>query len=373
MTLALSMIVKDEQDVILRCLRSVYRYIDTWCIVDTGSSDATIQLITDFFKQKGLTGRLHQRPWVDFEWNRNEALTLTRELCQEGDHVIWLDADEEFIPATGFRLPTLAGSYSITEYRGCKLAKTRIFPAFDYDWWYPIHEVLVHNGRRPAVAGGTLANCHINSHFDGARGKDGARWLRDAETLDKAIAVRERGELWREHPLELSRLYFYSGNSYFSAGQYQQAIDRYRQRIALAGFPEEVFQAYYMIARCRIGLKQSVAETTSAFLEAWFYRPSRYEPLTRLLQYLLHHGLHEQALLFAPSLSKAVVPADILFVEENLYTEGRRLARQLLEPTTADRLHLATVSYQHQQWSAVLSWLKPLKVKTLTVGTGTRG
>lgn len=37
----LSMIVKDEAPVIARCLRALRPFIDSWCIVDTGSSAAT--------------------------------------------------------------------------------------------------------------------------------------------------------------------------------------------------------------------------------------------------------------------------------------------------------------------------------------------
>ncbi|MDO8336144.1 MAG: glycosyltransferase, partial [Candidatus Saccharibacteria bacterium] len=46
----LNMIVKNEAHVILRCLASVKPWIDSWCIVDTGSSDGTQDIIQDYLK-----------------------------------------------------------------------------------------------------------------------------------------------------------------------------------------------------------------------------------------------------------------------------------------------------------------------------------
>ena len=54
--LGLCMIVKDEEHCIERCLESVSKYIDTWCICDTGSSDKTKEIICEFFKKKGIPG-----------------------------------------------------------------------------------------------------------------------------------------------------------------------------------------------------------------------------------------------------------------------------------------------------------------------------
>ena len=54
--LSLTMIVKDETHVILECLESVYKYIDYWVIIDTGSTDGTQDMITNFFKEKNIPG-----------------------------------------------------------------------------------------------------------------------------------------------------------------------------------------------------------------------------------------------------------------------------------------------------------------------------
>src|ERR1700680_162948 len=74
----LNMIVKNESKIIKRCLTSVLPIIDYWVIVDTGSTDGTQNIIKDFMKEKGIPGELHERPWVNFAHNRNQALELAK-------------------------------------------------------------------------------------------------------------------------------------------------------------------------------------------------------------------------------------------------------------------------------------------------------
>ena len=89
--LCLSMIVKNESHIIHECLNSVYKDIDYWVIVDTGSTDNTKEIITNFFKEKGIPGELHEKPWVSFGHNRTEAL----DLCKgKAEYAFMIDADD---------------------------------------------------------------------------------------------------------------------------------------------------------------------------------------------------------------------------------------------------------------------------------------
>src|SRR5579872_2737177 len=86
-TVCLNMIVKDESEVIERSLSSIKHLIDYWVIVDTGSTDGTQTIIKKFLK--GIPGELHERKWVDFAQNRNEALDLAK---NKGDYLLFIDA-----------------------------------------------------------------------------------------------------------------------------------------------------------------------------------------------------------------------------------------------------------------------------------------
>src|SRR3954468_21671044 len=101
MRVCLNMIVKNERAVIGRCLDSVRPFIDSWVIVDTGSTDGTQAFIRE--KLQGVPGELFERPWVNFGKNRTEAMELARE---RADFLLLLDADE-IIEHAAFDLDSL--------------------------------------------------------------------------------------------------------------------------------------------------------------------------------------------------------------------------------------------------------------------------
>ena len=119
-SLCLSMIVRNEAPVIRRCLASVLPIIDYWAIVDTGSTDGTQGLITEYLE--GVPGELVERPWVDFGHNRTEALSYARNY---GRHVLVIDADEvleispDFDKDRSRPMPTLSSPITVAS-RTCE-------------------------------------------------------------------------------------------------------------------------------------------------------------------------------------------------------------------------------------------------------------
>lgn len=86
--ITLVMIVRNESAVIERCLASVRPLLSRWLIVDTGSTDDTIEKIEHALSD--IPGKVHQREWVNFGHNRTEALALARGV---GSHLLLIDAD----------------------------------------------------------------------------------------------------------------------------------------------------------------------------------------------------------------------------------------------------------------------------------------
>lgn len=83
-SISVALIVKDEESVLARCLESVSTLADELVVVDTGSSDNTVKIATDWGAKIG------HFPWCDdFAAARNYAESL----CT-GEWIVWIDADE---------------------------------------------------------------------------------------------------------------------------------------------------------------------------------------------------------------------------------------------------------------------------------------
>ena len=89
-TLCLNMIVKNESKIITRLFDSVSPIIDSYCICDTGSTDDTVKIITEYFEKKGIPGKIVTEPFKNFCHNRNFAM---KACVGMSDYILLLDAD----------------------------------------------------------------------------------------------------------------------------------------------------------------------------------------------------------------------------------------------------------------------------------------
>ena len=81
---SLCMIVKNEEDVLERCLNSVRELVDEIIIVDTGSEDGTKQTAERFTDQI-----------YDFQWGDDFAAARNFSFARaSGDYLMWMDADD---------------------------------------------------------------------------------------------------------------------------------------------------------------------------------------------------------------------------------------------------------------------------------------
>ncbi len=97
--LSLCMIVRDEQEMLPRCLAAVAAAVDEIVIVDTGSSDDTIALARSF------GARVIEQEWSgSFAQARNVSFDAA-----DGDWVMYLDADEVLVAEDAHLLRSLTG------------------------------------------------------------------------------------------------------------------------------------------------------------------------------------------------------------------------------------------------------------------------
>ncbi|MEV6052281.1 glycosyltransferase [Streptomyces sp. NPDC052107] len=131
-TVCLNMIVKDEAPVIRRCLESVRPLIDTWVIVDTGSTDGTQDVIRDVYSD--LPGELYERPWKGFDGSRAEAIELAR---AGADYLLFTDADDMMEVAPGSSMPELTlDAYRLNIRSGRYIHRRRALVSTRLPWRY---------------------------------------------------------------------------------------------------------------------------------------------------------------------------------------------------------------------------------------------
>jgi glycosyltransferase involved in cell wall biosynthesis len=281
-TVCLNMIVKDEAQVIEKCLSSVKRLIDHWVIVDTGSSDNTKKIIQKALQ--GIPGELHERPWVNFAHNRNEALELAED---KGDYVLLIDADEVLQYPEDFALPALEKDlYFIVVRRqpddrtpgiGAADAKRNglINNHLNWKWRGVIHEIITcPDAKTSEVLDGilNLSNSHKKSISGRSKDSEVTKYLRDAEVLERAL---------KDEP-DNSRYVYYLGVSYAAAEELELAKKSFEKRVSMPSADlQETFLALYNLGLVQLSLNETDAALRT-FYRANAFHPTRAEPLLQL-------------------------------------------------------------------------------------------
>lgn len=113
MQLSLCMIVKNEEHALPKCLGSVRGVVDEMIVLDTGSSDRTPEVATDF------GAKVYTFAWCnDFAQARNQALKYV-----QGEWVLVLDADEVLVAEI---VPLLKQAIALNRYLVVNLLRQEV-------------------------------------------------------------------------------------------------------------------------------------------------------------------------------------------------------------------------------------------------------
>lgn len=305
----LNMIVKNEAKAILECLASVKPYIDSWVIVDTGSTDGTQHIIQDYMQ--GIQGQLFERPWKNFGHNRSEALQLAlTDTLPHADYLMFIDADETLqidptvkwgnFSELAYYFTFLHGNLS---YQRNALVSTKI----SWHWQGVLHEYL---------ASPSAHQWHqfegiyvISRHDEGARGNDPDTYLKDVAILQQGL---------KDEPDNL-RYQFYLAQSFRDAELFELAYQAYDKRAKAGGWEEERWVAQCWAARLMDRLNYPTEQVFTAYLQTWIARQQRAEPLYELARYYRLKKMYDLACYFAAQAVAIGQPDDILFVDTSVY------------------------------------------------------
>jgi len=287
--LCLNMIVKNESHIIKDTLTKLLKKVkfDYWVISDTGSTDNTKELITNFFKEHGIPGEIFDDEWKDFGHNRTKAL---EHAFYKSKYLFVFDADDEI--CGNFKLPELTkDSYHLQfgDENGTSYTRTQIVNN-KKKWKYVgvLHEIITSieetNGM-DIITG----DYYTVSGKSGDRSRDRNKYLKDALILEKAYeeALKNNDELY-------NRYGFYCANSYYDSGKHEDAIKWYKKTLENQNWCQEKYISCLRIYNCYNALKKQ-EEGFFYLVKSIEYDKERSECLYELISYYCINNLNEIA------------------------------------------------------------------------------
>src|SRR5258705_5420185 len=180
LSLCLVMIVRNEAAVVRRCLEFVKPYISYWVISDTGSTDATKEIIRETLRH--IPGELHEDTWVNFGYNRTINIRRAR---SRADYLLLMNADE--VLNVNDSIPELNGEAYLLRYEGELHYHALLLVRGDREWFYvgATHEYIdsdtsYKREKLPALS--------ITHFADGGMRKE--KFQRDIDLLEKEVAAK---------------------------------------------------------------------------------------------------------------------------------------------------------------------------------------
>jgi tetratricopeptide (TPR) repeat protein len=308
-TLCLNMIVKNESRIIKRLFDSVISIIDSYCICDTGSTDNTIEIIEEYFKEKGITGKIVKEPFKNFCYNRNFALQACIGLS---DYVLFLDADmilevknfDKYLLNNADSFHIIQGNDSF-QYQNLRIVKNNGL----YKYVGVTHE-YIDTPPNNTIFSFDKSVVFIRDIGDGGAKSD--KFERDIRLLLDGI---------KEEPNN-ARYHFYLANSYYDCGRFGEAINLYKKRIELGGWREEVWYSYYRIGVCYKNMDK-FADALFYWLEGYDYYPNRLEGIYEIIKHYRITSKHKLCMKFY-NLAKEILDKNenrdsYLFLHNDVY------------------------------------------------------
>lgn len=272
MSLSVCLIVKNEENVIARCLACVKKFADEIVVVDTGSADRTVEEVKKF------TDNIYFFKWIDdFSAARNFSLDKA---C--GDYVMWLDADDvitdencrkikKLLNGTDFDMAFLP--YAATAEDGAPnfiYYRERIFKRNkNFRFSGAVHEAVSPQGK-VIYGDATILHNKVKE----------SEPLRNLRILQKQIA---RGICLNE------REKFYYGRELFYNRMYRESIAVLEDFLCGNGWVENKIEACLNLYRAYVIIGDEKA-ALNALLRSFLYAPPRSEACCILGAYFLEQN-----------------------------------------------------------------------------------
>lgn len=322
-TIGLSIIVKNEAAVIERMLNTVWPILDYYCVVDTGSTDGTQDIIRNFFKEKGISGEVVDHEWKNFQDARNKAKDLIK---GKVDYGFWIDADEQLQLDPRFDIRVFKrnlvkhdGANIKIHYGGQNYYRMQFFKtSVDWYWYGPVHEVLITDSPASIATAEGLSVLVT---------PDGNSWT--TETIKQKYEGHAKilEDYVANDPKKDPRWLFYLAQSYRDANgkeNLEKSLEWYQKRVeAIGGYWEEIYYSALMVANIKSQLGRPNEEVIESFLKCGKYNIHRIEHLLPVIVY--YHSIKEFDIAYIYGNraiqcdGKLPMPNSSLFIDHQVY------------------------------------------------------
>lgn len=288
--ITLVMIVRNEQNNIKRCLDSVIGSASSIMIVDTKSTDKTIDTIKGWSAlHPNIQTKIEQVEFLDFSQARNCALNLAKKNFLADGYFLLLDADMCLSASVANQKLTADAYHIIQKNNGLQYSNIRLVrKSVKMEYKGVTHEYL-HVDNRKNVGIQILDGVWINDHDDGGHKKD--KFVRDEKLLVQALSENQELE---------DRYYFYLAQTYWCMENFEKAIYYYHLSATHPdSWSEQIYFSHFMTGECYYRLNQEDKMLESMLL-AISSNNKRAEPYWRIMQCFNEKKLFHLTLAFKP-------------------------------------------------------------------------
>jgi glycosyltransferase involved in cell wall biosynthesis len=306
----LAMIIKNEGPILPRLFASVKGFVSEYCIVDTGSTDDTINVV----KSMRMPGVIVEEPFVDFATTRNFMLDTcwTKTDC---DYLVLLDADMvlKVSPEWEWRKLDNKDVYDMiqvseSEYYNIRMLRrttskdVRVVGSTHEYYHVPPARQFSHKLLPKRLV-------YIDDVGDGKAKAD--KYERDERLLRVEV----------ENDPNNTRAVFYLANTLRDRRKYAEAIPFYERRASMGGWQAEVDYSLFMLSKCYAGLDDLTKAREYAEEAAYRQDHQRAEPFYYLAFYLHTQQEYEMAWCYAGHALRIKKPdtTRALFSEVSIY------------------------------------------------------
>ena len=268
----LLIMVKNAGDDFKEILEANIKFIDKFTILDTGSTDNTIDIINSVFKTNNIKGTLYQRSWKNFRDSRNELFDLAGE-----DYVFNIMLDDTYILNGDIRQflsiarsDDVADSYSIfvkddfMMYSSNRITKS----SKKLKYIYKLHEIIEPN-----------KNYEIPSKF-GYITDNTKPYMLERTIQRKPYDLQMLFEEMKNEP-DNPRHIYYIAETYLCFCEYEEAYKYYEKRSLMEkSNNQEVQDSLYKMAIIALfNFKWDWNKCLILFLNCFYYDTTRTESL----------------------------------------------------------------------------------------------